>query len=799
MKHLVKKATLAAALSVILPTTAMAEIVITEYVEGGGQNKAVEISNLGSAAIDMGAGAYKLAMFSNGDTTEHPTRKIELTGTLAAGASYVIYNASAAAQFQFPAQGATSDVTFFNGNDALVLTKGGTVIDSFGQVGNDPGTETGWTDANDSNFATSERTLRRLVSVTTGDAIVDDAFPGTSNQWQVFGTDVADGLGCSGVDACGPDSGGGGGVEIPDPIENYVLITEYIEGGGNNKALEISNIGSDDIDLFTEGYALIRYSNGFSTPSGTLNLFGLLPAGASVVVYNGGADDEFKRPAPQGIESVATWFNGDDAMVLTKGGVAVDSIGRVGQDPGSAWTDDNDSNFSTKDKTIRRMTGVTVGDHIVNNVYPGDVNEWLTFDKNTFDGLGCMGEEACTGDAPLPTVGAGGGVITGACTGCWEISKVAENSLFDDTAYYADVFDVTAAERGDKVSELIAQNHVQLAYGQVWSVLTFSDEDPANSDNVIEIYTGNSIAKNMNGSGDNNGNPDSWNREHVWSKSHGFPDRSQMAYTDAHHLRPADWSMNSTRSNLDFDNGGEPIEESPINFKDGDSFEPRADVKGDIARMMFYMDSRYSGASEDNTPDLVLIDEVGVGSDTVDGVATFGKLCTLWEWHLGDPVDEMEIQRNQVVYEYQGNRNPFIDNPEWVYDIFSWDCREHTEPVIVIEGPSVVGEGDSVSISAAGSFDPDGEAISFHWRQVSNAMISFEFDAETLTFTSPNVSSDTPIKFELTVTDGEFEVTETFSVVVEANDSSSGAGSFAWLTLLLLPLVATRRRKAINA
>lgn len=387
----------------------------------------------------------------------------------------------------------------------------------------------------------------------------------------------------------------------------------------------------------------------------------------------------------------------------------------------------------------------------------------------------------------------------GACINCPEISKVSNAETFDPASYYESAFAATDEELPNVLNQLISAKHVQLTYSQVWSVLTFSDEDPNNTDNVIEIYTGKSIAKLENGSGANANNQDSWNREHVWSKSHGFPETYQLGYTDAHHLRPADWSMNTLRSNLDFDNGGDPIEESPENFKDHDSWEPRNDVKGDVARMMFYMATRYNGASEDRTPDLVLVDETGTSSGTVDGKATFGKLCSLWEWHNADPVDERELSRNNVVFEYQGNRNPFIDNPEWANVIFGEACRPHTAPVINIQGPTVVREGSVVSISASGSFDPDGDSLSYHWQQLTREAIYFEFDAETLTFTAPKVGVDTPLEFQLTITDGEFEVTETFSLVVETESSDSIAGSFGWLTLLLLPLLGLRaRKKATN-
>ena len=82
---------------------------------------------------------------------------------------------------------------------------------------------------------------------------------------------------------------------------------------------------------------------------------------------------------------------------------------------------------------------------------------------------------------------------------------------------------------------------------------------------------------------------DAWNREHFWAKSHGFPRKSQCAYTDAHHLRAADKSVNTDRSNNDFSDGGTPDDEC-TQCREGDGTWEAPDlVKGDIARMMFYM------------------------------------------------------------------------------------------------------------------------------------------------------------------------------------------------------------------
>jgi endonuclease I len=205
----------------------------------------------------------------------------------------------------------------------------------------------------------------------------------------------------------------------------------------------------------------------------------------------------------------------------------------------------------------------------------------------------------------------------------------------------------------------IIDDHTELSYSNVWDALRVTDEDPNNSGNVILLYTGRSQGKYTNGS-----DVDDWNREHVWAKSHGDFGTTMGAGTDIHHLRPTDASVNSSRSNLDFDNGGIEHSEADGNYYDSDSWEPRDSVKGDVARMLFYMTVRYEGDSGE--PDLELNNLVNNGSNPYHG-----KLSVLLQWHKEDPVDNFERERNEIIYsQYQHNRNPFIDHPEWASAIW---------------------------------------------------------------------------------------------------------------------------------
>jgi endonuclease I len=224
--------------------------------------------------------------------------------------------------------------------------------------------------------------------------------------------------------------------------------------------------------------------------------------------------------------------------------------------------------------------------------------------------------------------------------------------------YYAPVSGKTGAALKSGLHQLI-KNNTKLTYDQVWDALKATDQDPNNSANVILVYSGRSQSKTSNGGGAND-----WNREHVWAKSHGDFGTATGPGTDIHHLRPEDVSVNANRGNKDFDAGGSPAAEAPGSYTDADSWEPRNAVKGDVARMIFYMAVRYDG--DDGFADLEPNDSVNNGSNP-----KMGRLSVLRQWSAQDPPDAFEQRRNQVIYDvYQHNRNPFIDHPEWVSSIW---------------------------------------------------------------------------------------------------------------------------------
>lgn len=214
----------------------------------------------------------------------------------------------------------------------------------------------------------------------------------------------------------------------------------------------------------------------------------------------------------------------------------------------------------------------------------------------------------------------------------------------------------------------IIKNHVEYPYTgnstDTWDILKEADHDPFNTENVILIYT----ARSVNAAQEYN-NAQGWSREHVWAKSRGDFGTSTGTGTDAHNLKPCDISVNSVRSNRNFAASVNPVDDEGVFtgcYVGNDfTFEPGDEVKGDVARIIFYMATRYEGSNGE--PDLELTENL-LSSD--DKSPYHGVLSELLNWNESDPVDDFEENRNNVIYSYQQNRNPFIDHPEWINAIW---------------------------------------------------------------------------------------------------------------------------------
>lgn len=224
------------------------------------------------------------------------------------------------------------------------------------------------------------------------------------------------------------------------------------------------------------------------------------------------------------------------------------------------------------------------------------------------------------------------------------------------TGYYEGIDGLYGDDLFLELNEIVNDGVTMQSYGDARYILNISDRDPDNSNNVILVYTNLSV----DGTWDSGA---TWNREHVWPQSLlgvSTSNSSRHEGADLHNLKPSDTRENSSRGNKYYDD-----------FMSGSSYEPRDEVKGDVARILFYM--------------VVMYDHLELVSRT-PGTYQMAMFDVLLEWHDDDPVDDFERNRNDVIATYQNNRNPFIDHPELVGKIWETDAFESSTFVTSLSG-----------------------------------------------------------------------------------------------------------------
>ena len=225
-------------------SAAPTDLFFSEYVEGTSNNKALEVYNGTGTSIDLASNQYIVQMYFNGSATVGLT--IGLQGSVAPGDTYVLTNILANAQLQALADQISTQTSWYNGDDAVVLRKGGAggqIVDAIGQIGFDPGTEwgTGLT-------STQDNTLRRKAGIEAGDTIGDDAFD-PSVQWDGFATDTFDGLGThtTGGDAApqvASSTPANNAVDVPEASNVDVVFTEPVNTSAAAFAISCTSTGA---------------------------------------------------------------------------------------------------------------------------------------------------------------------------------------------------------------------------------------------------------------------------------------------------------------------------------------------------------------------------------------------------------------------------------------------------------------------------------------------------------------------------------------------------------------------------
>ncbi|TDX86787.1 endonuclease [Epilithonimonas xixisoli] len=245
------------------------------------------------------------------------------------------------------------------------------------------------------------------------------------------------------------------------------------------------------------------------------------------------------------------------------------------------------------------------------------------------------------------------------------------------TGYYSQTTGLTGFPLKTKLRDIVTNGHQDKNYN--WVVFATADRDKyyENDNSVMDIYSENPTGTDpynytivTDQCGSSNGPEGTcYNREHTIPKS-TFDDRTPM-HNDYHHLLATDYQVNGKRSNYPYgevgtaswtSKNGSKLGNSKLNGYGGIVFEPINEFKGDIARIYFYFATRYENEIQSFVYDMY------DGSKTKVFKEPF--LNMLLRWHQQDPVSLKEIDRNNAVYNYQKNRNPFVDHPEYIAQIW---------------------------------------------------------------------------------------------------------------------------------
>lgn len=400
------------------------ELFFSEYIEGSSFNKAIEIYNPTNGSINLSD--YEVKNFNNGSTTPTTVLTFPTSAILGAGDVYVISHPSADPAILAIAD-TTNNVINVNGDDAVILENvfTGDTADIIGIVGVDPGTE--WAVGTGS---TANNTLTRMISIQQGNT----NWAVAATEWDVHPSNTFDSLGMHTMTSCAPPTPAFGPC-------GELFFSEYIEGSYSNKALEIYNPTSFDIDLVN--YVIKRNNNGSPTPSEVYDFpVGTIIAAGDVYVIGNDQGDPVGIVAPSDTTNGATWFNGNDALILENitSGDTIDIIGQVGIDPGTNWPV---GTGATSEYTLIRKMNVNQGelDWTVAS------NQWDVYPQDMFDSLGMHTMTPC-GAPCTPTtfnqvIISCSPVTSPSGTYTWSTTGVYNDTIFNaagcDSLYVVDV------------------------------------------------------------------------------------------------------------------------------------------------------------------------------------------------------------------------------------------------------------------------------------------------------------------------------------------------------------------------
>lgn len=605
------------------------DLFISEYVEGTSNNKAIEIYNGTGTTIDLSA--YVVETYATS-----ASYSLQLTGTLANNATIVIANPGASFVNQAYVT-VTSDITFYNGDDAIVLKKNGFVIDSFGQKGVDPGVN--WSN---NGVATSEQTLRRKATICTGDANPDDAFD-PSLEWESYPQNTFDGLGSHTVSGCS----GSGNPTCPVPTN--VQVSNVTANSGLLSWLAVPEASG--------GYVVGFKAN--STPTYTQQTTTATQVSWSSL--SSGTLYQYQLQSDCGNGNRSAVVSGS-FQTVTLGTKAVIRL----RDPYGLYLSDQKMSHIFKEADGQITIPVEV-------VTAGTLAFTLTMTVNS--GSATQGQDYTLGSLQVPSGTAGtlqfpislsqdandaeGVEYVNLSLNATEATIQTPNNF---TLWIKDraIPRVTlfAGQTGEALKLSVRDAFACLNDGISYSAarpLIYRYVEPVNQQ-ICGFYDNYCISVPFGSDGNAAATGNGMNMEHIWPQSMGAG--SDPMQSDMHHLRPTLSGVNSARSNYPFaelpdvvstwyqgtsSQTAVPANPDMWSQRYNSAWEPRKAVRGDVSRAAFYFFTMYSAAS------------TSFFASSQDAII---------KWMEVDPVDELEFDRSLRVAAFQCYQpNPIILDP----------------------------------------------------------------------------------------------------------------------------------------
>jgi endonuclease I len=260
---------------------------------------------------------------------------------------------------------------------------------------------------------------------------------------------------------------------------------------------------------------------------------------------------------------------------------------------------------------------------------------------------------------------------------CAILSEQAAAQWDEPPGYYSGATG-TGPTLKNQLTSIMSAGHIQRQYGDFRFSAAIHDQDPNNPSNILLVYNVASVPATWDSGA-------TWNREHVWPQARqpgSASNNSQGNLGDPHALRPSNPGINSSRGN------------KPFGFFDtfgqhgsvGQYYFPGDTDKGEIARSLFYSDTRWTSLG------LSLTDSFPTGNQ-------MGGLSALIAWHYLETPDEFERRRNHTIYSsadnpqyFTNNRNAYVDRPEFVWSVY---VNQSNDSTITIDGGVLNGGGES--------------------------------------------------------------------------------------------------------